>query len=108
MLQRYSIAFAGACVVTLMLIYGMSAIAEYFNRPDSEVYLRVMDVIPGSGARRLPARRMPEAQPNRARVDLEVESLDADTTAIGLSEGFEEAVQPIEVTVDLPAAEAPR
>jgi len=53
MLQRYAIALAGASIVTLVLMYGMSAIAEYFNRPDSQVYLRVMDVIPGSGARRL-------------------------------------------------------
>jgi hypothetical protein len=97
MLQRYAIALAGACVVTVILLYTMSAIAEYFNRPDSQVYLRVMDVIPGSGARRLPERRMPAAQPERARVEQLVESVETTESDIA----FEEIPQPIDVSVDL-------
>ena len=97
MMQRYAIALAGASIVTLILIFGMSAIAEYFNRPDSQVYLRVMDVIPGTGARRLPERRMPEAQPERARV----EEAAVNVTRAPTELGFEEAPTTIEVSVDL-------
>ena len=69
MLRRLSIAFAGATLITLTLIYGMSTIAEFFDRPDSQVYLRVMDFIPGSGERRRPSVRKPAAQPARASVE---------------------------------------
>ena len=104
MLQRYSIALAGACVITVMLMYGMSFIAEYFNRPDSEVYLRVMDVIPGSNARRLPDKRMPQAQPERARVNVEIDSVQATQPEID----FEQPARPIDVGIDLEQPEPPR
>jgi len=102
MLQRLAIAFAGACVITVVLFYGMSAIAEYFNRPDSQVYMRVMDFIPGSSARRLPDKRMPEAQPERARVD---QSIEAKEPAPNVP-AFEDTARPqIEINVDLPPPE---
>lgn len=97
MLQRYSIALVGACAVTLMLIYGMSFIAEYFNRPDSQVYLRVMDVIPGSNARRLPDKQMPRSQPERARVDVDIDAVQEPQADIV----FEQERRPIDVSVDL-------
>ncbi|HMB74338.1 MAG TPA: hypothetical protein VKQ06_12260 [Gammaproteobacteria bacterium] len=104
MLQRYSIALAGACVITVMLMYGMSFIAEYFNRPDSEVYLRVMDVIPGSNARRLPEKRMPQSQPERARVEQAIDAVREPPADIV----FEQEAGRIDVSVDLePPAENP-
>jgi hypothetical protein len=103
MLQRLAIAFAGACVITVVLFYGMSAIAEYFNRPDSQVYMRVMDFIPGSGARRLPDKRMPEAQPERARIEQPVEA----TQESAAVPAFEDASRvQIEINVDLPPPES--
>jgi hypothetical protein len=100
MLKRLSYAFVGACVVTFVLILGMSEIAKFFERPDSQVYMRVMDFIPGSGARRLPARRMPEAQPDRAQVgsgDIAAEQLEGFQSPAT----FDEDLQEIEVRVDL-------
>ncbi len=102
MLQRLAIAFVGACVITLMLFYGMSAIAEYFNRPDSQVYMRVMDFIPGSNARRLPDRRMPEAQPERARVEQTLETAREAPAA----PTFEDPGRQLDIEVDLPPPEA--
>lgn len=71
MFKRLSVAIVGACAITGALILGMSEIAQLFEQTDSQVYMRVMDFIPGSGARRLPDRRMPEAQPERAVLDAE-------------------------------------
>lgn len=100
MLKRLSLAFAGASVITLVLILGMSAIAEFLERPDSPLYMRVMDFIPGSGARALPEKRMPQAQPERARVDLEVDT--TRSTAAPLT--FQDSAQPIDVNIDLERA----
>jgi hypothetical protein len=102
MLQRLAIAFVGACVITLMLFYGMSAIAEYFNRPDSQMYMRVMDFIPGSDSRRLPDRRMPEAQPERARVEQTLETASEAPAA----PTFEDPGRRIDIEVDLPPPES--
>lgn len=100
MLKRLSYAVVGASVVTFVLILGMSQIAEFFERPDSDVYMRVMDFIPGSGARRLPDKRMPRAQPERAQVETDA------IAAQSLSDyqapiEFEQDSQGIEVSVDL-------
>ncbi len=101
MLKRLSYAFVGASVVTFVLVFGMSQIAKFFERPDSvEVYMRVMDFIPGSGARRLPDRRMPEAAPERARVgsgDIAAEQLEDYQAPVE----FDEDLQDIDVRVDL-------
>ena len=102
MLQRYSIATAGALVVTVALMLGMSHIAEYFTRPDSQVYLRVMDVIPGSGERRLPDRRMPESQPKRARLEVDSNPVAVPRAPIT----FEQETGPLELSVDLERPEA--
>jgi hypothetical protein len=101
MLKRLSYAFVGASIVTFVLILGMSEIAKYFERPDSvEVYMRVMDFIPGSGARRLPDRRMPEAAPERARVgsgEITTQQLEE----FQLPAEFEQETQDIDVRVEL-------
>jgi hypothetical protein len=100
MLKRLSYAFLGASAITLVLILGMSQIAQFLERPDSQLYMRVMDFIPGSGARRLPDKRMPQAQPERAAVEA------ADVAVEGISNyepaaGFTRDVPEIAVTVDL-------
>ncbi|MGD2167800.1 MAG: hypothetical protein PVF63_06800 [Gammaproteobacteria bacterium] len=97
MLKRLSFAFLGACLVTVVLILGMSEIAQFFERPDSQLYMRVMDFIPGSGARRLPEKRMPEAQPERARVDLEVGATRSSPAPLT----FDDAAQPLDVRLEL-------
>ena len=56
-----------------------------------------MDVIPGSGARRLPERRMPEAQPERARVEEAAVTVTRTPAAVD----FEQVPTAIEVSVDL-------
>ena len=100
MLKRLSYAVLGASAITFGLILMMSRIAEFFEERDSQVYMRVMDFIPGSGARRLPDKRMPEAQPDRAR--LETGEIPADQPA-GLTApvDFDQNPEEIEVRVDL-------
>jgi len=103
MLKRYSVALLGAAVVTGILILGMSEVAEMLEREDSQVYMRVMDFIPGSGARRLPDRRMPEAQPDRAQVesgDLAADVLEQ----AGQQSTIETDAGEIEVSIDLDVA----
>ena len=100
MLKRYSVAFVGATVVTVILILGMSEVAKLFERTDSQVYMRVMDFIPGSGARRLPDKRMPEAQPDRTQVgsgELAAEALGQGDPGSAIDPDTDD----IEVSIDL-------
>lgn len=100
MFKRYSLALLGATVVTAILVLGMSQIAEMFEREDSQVYMRVMDFIPGSGTRRLPDKRMPEAQPDRA----ELETGDLATDVLGPADPLSSIptdTGDIEVSIDL-------
>ncbi len=97
MLQRLSIAFIGAAAVTLAMFYGMSSIAELFNRPDSQVYMRVLDFIPGSGERRRPSVRMPGDQPDRVKPEFRVDS----EATIDSRPEFNNLQQPVNVNLKL-------
>jgi hypothetical protein len=94
------IAVAGAAVVTVGILLGMSEVTKIFDQGDMSRYLRIFDVTANREVRR-PQLNLPEAQPARTAVEVELER-----THIDAVPAFDRQVDGATPKLDLEAPEA--